>query len=49
MGREMVGAKCYAQCFFVDIIAIERFMLRHVGCIFYIFAKSTSNSVNIKQ
>ena len=49
MGWEMGRAKRYAQCHFVDISAIERFMLRQVGCIFGDFAKTTSNSVNIKQ
>ena len=49
MGREMGRAKRYAQWHFVDISAIERFMLRQVGCIFCNCAKTTSNSVNIKQ
>ena len=49
MGQEMGREKRYVQYHFVDISAIERFMLRQVGCIFCNFAKRTSNNVNIKQ
>ena len=42
-------AKRYAQCHFVDIGALKRFVLGQVRCVFYNFAKTTSSCVNIKQ
>ena len=49
MGPETERAKRYVQCGFVDMGALERFMLGQVGCVFYNFAKMMSNNVNIKQ
>ena len=47
MGPDMGRQKRYAQCDFVDISALERFMLRQVVCMFYNFAKAPPNSANI--
>ena len=49
MGPEVGREKRYAQCHFVDISAIERFMLRQVGCIFSNFVKATSIGANIEH
>ena len=39
----------YAQCHFGDIGALERLMLRQVGCIFCNRTNATSSCVNLKQ
>ena len=49
MRPESERAKRYAQCHFVDMGALKRFMLGQVRCVFYNFAKATSSGVNIKQ
>ena len=49
MRPESERAKRYAQCHFVDMSALERFMLGIGRCVFYNFAKTTSSGVNIKQ
>ena len=48
MGPDMGRQKRYGQCHFVDISALERFMLRQVVCMFYNFVKAPPNSANIK-
>ena len=48
MGPELGRAKRYSQCHFLNIGALEHFMLRQVVCIFYNFAKAPSSSANIK-
>ena len=47
MRPESERAKRYAQCHFVDMGALKRFMLGQVRCVFYNFAKTTSSGVNI--
>ena len=49
MRPESERAKRYAQCHFVDMGALKRFMLGQVRCVFYNMAKTTSSGVNIKQ
>ena len=48
MAPELGRAKRYAQCHFVHIGALKRFMLRQVVCIFLYFVKAQSSSANIK-
>ena len=48
MGSAMGGARRYAQCHFVDMSDLERFMLEQVRYIFYNFAKARSIGANIK-
>ena len=49
MCPESERAKRYAQCHFVDMGGLQRFMLRQVRCVFYNFAKPTSSGVNMEQ
>ena len=44
----MEGARRYAQCRFVDMSDLQRFMLEQVRYIFYYFAKARSIGANIK-
>ena len=48
MGPELGRAKRYAQCHFVHIGALERFMLRQVVCNFFNFVKARPNSANME-
>jgi len=48
MGSETGRAKRYAQYGFEDMSALERFMLRELGCKFCNFANATSSCANIK-
>ena len=48
MGPEMGRAKRYAQCHFVDMSALQRFMLGQVRCVLYNYAKPMSTGANIK-
>ena len=45
----MEGAKRYAQCHFVDMSHLKRFMLEEICCIFSNFAKVRSIDANIKS
>ena len=49
MGPEMRREKHYAQCRFVDMSVLKRFMFRQVRSIFYNFAKVRSTGANIKS
>ena len=49
MGPEVRREKRYAQCHFVDMRALKRFMLDHVRLVFYNFAKGTSSCAINKQ
>ena len=49
MGSEMGGARRYAQCHFVDMSDLERFMLEQVRYIFSNFTKPMSIGANIKS
>ena len=46
---ETERAKRCAQCGFVDMSVLQRFMLRQVRYIVYNFAKGMSGGVNIKK
>ena len=48
MGPEMRREKRYAQCRFVDMSVLKRFMLGQVCSVFYNFAKARSTGANIK-
>ena len=48
MGPEMRREKRYAQCHFVDMSDLERFMLEQVRYIFYNIAKARAIGANIK-
>ena len=48
MGPEMRREKRYAQCRFVDMSVLKRFMLGRVCSVFYNFAKARSTGANIK-
>ena len=48
MGPEMRREKRYAQCRFVDMSVLKRFMLGQVCSVFYNFAKARSIGANIK-
>ena len=43
------GARRYAQCGFVDMRSLERFMWQHVRCMFCNFAKTASNGDHIQS
>ena len=49
MRPESERARRYAQCHFVDMGTLKRFMLGQIRCVFYNFAKTKSSGVNIKQ
>ena len=49
MGPEMGGAKRYAQCQFVDMSALKRFVFGQVRCVFYNFAKPMSICANMNS
>ena len=49
MGPEMRREKRYAQCLFVDMRALKRFMLDHVRLGFYNFAKPKTIDANMKS
>ena len=49
MDSQTGRAKRYAQYCFEDMSALERFMLRELGCNFCNFANATSNCANIKS
>ena len=48
MGPEMRREIRYAQCHFVDMSVLKRFMLGQVCSVFYNFAKARSIGANIK-
>ena len=48
MGPEMRREKRYAQCRFVDMSVLKRFMLGQVCSVFYNFAKARSTGANIE-
>ena len=48
MGPEMRREKRYAQCRFVDMSVLKRFMLGQVCFVFYNFGKARSIGANIK-
>ena len=48
MGPEVRREKRYAQCHFVDMRALKRFMLDHVRLGFYNFAKPKTIDANMK-
>ena len=45
----MGGARRYAQCHFVDMSDLKRFMLEQVCSVFYNFAKARSIDANKKN
>ena len=49
MVTEMEGAKRYAQCHFVDMSHLKRFMLGEVCCNVSNFAKVRSIDANMKS
>ena len=49
MGPEVRREKRYAQCHFVDMRALKRFMLDHVRLRFYNFAKPKTIDANMKS
>ena len=49
MGSAMGGARRYAQCHFVDMRDLERFMLEQVRYIFSNFTKPKSIGANMKS
>ena len=49
MGPEVRPEKRYAQCHFVDMRALKRFMLDNVRLVIYNFATSRSIGTNIKS
>ena len=49
MGPAVRREKRYAQCHFVDMRALKRFMLDHVRLVFYNFAKPSTIDANIKS
>ena len=49
MGPEMRREKRYAQCLFVDMRALKRFMLDHVRLVFYNVTKPKSIGANMKS
>ena len=49
MGPEVRREKRYAQCPFVDMRALKRFMLDHVRLGFYNFAKPKTIDANMKS
>ena len=48
MGPQVRREKRYAQCLFVDMRALTRFMLDHVRLRFYNFAKPKTIDANMK-
>ena len=48
MGPEMRREKRYAQCRFVDMRVLKRFMLGQVRSVLYNFAKASLSSANIQ-
>ena len=49
MGPEVRREKRYAQCPFVDMRALQRFMLDHVRLGFYNFAKPKTIDANMNS
>ena len=49
MGPEVRREKRYAQCHFVDMRALKRFMLDHVRLVFYNVTKPKSIGANMKS
>jgi len=49
MGPEVRREKRYAQCLFVDMRALKRFMLDHVRLVFFNFAKPKTIDANMKS
>ena len=49
MGPEMKREIRYAQCHFVDMSVLKRFMFGQVCSVFYNFAKARSIGANIKM
>ena len=49
MGPEVRREKRYAQCHFVDMRALKRFMLDHVRLVFYNVTKPSTIDANIES
>jgi len=49
MGSAMGGARRYAQCHFVDMSDLKRFMLEQVRYIFFDFTKPMSIVADMKS